>query len=101
MTILGVISSGTRGPSVEFRRHAAHGPKQRQDHEGQVRVDDAEVDRQARAHDLEGVMDESEVQEHGVQQAVVADDAFNRADTTPPQEVGNGWTDASKSLAQA
>jgi hypothetical protein len=70
------VGGGFEEGVVEFLQRG----EQRQDHEGQVRIDDAEVDRQARTHDLEGLVDQAEVQQNGIEQAVVTDDAFEGID---------------------
>src|SRR2546427_104572 len=52
--------------------------EQRQHHEGQIGVDDAEVHGEAGAHDAQWVTDQSEVQQRRVEKAGIADDALER-----------------------
>ena len=61
------------------------GREQRQDHERQVRVHDAQIYREAGAHDLDRMMDDAQPQQDRIEQATVADDALQCVD---PQQEG-------------
>ena len=66
------VGGGFQQGVVQFLERGEQG----QHHEGQVRVDDAQVHGNARAHDLQRLRDQSQFQQHRVENSAVADDAF-------------------------
>jgi hypothetical protein len=44
--------------------------EQRQHHERQIRIDDAEIDREGRAHDLQRVINDPEPKQRRIEEAV-------------------------------
>src|SRR5882762_8449542 len=60
--------------------------EQRQDHEGQIGIDDSEVYRETRAHDLQRMVDYSQPQQSGVEQAGLPNNPLERVN--PQQKRG-------------